>query len=157
MAGSINKVVLVGNLGREPEVRHTNSGQKIVHLSVATSDTWRDKNGERQERTEWHRVVIFNSNLADVAERLLKKGSKVYIEGSLQTREFTDASGQRKFSTEIVLSSYRGELICLDARTNTSAEAPMGDDAAPMDNTASNGWDSTPTEQAGGFDDEIPF
>ena len=157
MAGSINKVVLVGNLGREPEVRHTNSGQKIVHLSVATSDTWRDKNGERQERTEWHRVVIFNSNLADVAERLLRKGSKVYIEGSLQTRKFTDASGQEKFSTEIILNPYRGELISLDARTSPSADSSLGDDAAPADNTASNGWDSAPAAQAGGFDDEIPF
>jgi len=157
MAGSINKVVLVGNLGREPEVRHTNSGQKIVHLSVATSDTWRDKNGERQERTEWHRVVIFNSYLADVAERLLKKGSKVYIEGSLQTRKFTDASGQEKFSTEIILNPYRGELISLDARTGQPADSTLSGEAAPMDNTASNGWDTTPTEQAGTFDDEIPF
>ena len=102
MAGSINKVVLVGNLGRDPEVRHTNSGAKIVHLSVATSDSWKDKNGERQEKTEWHRVVVFNTNLADFAERFLKKGSKVYVEGALQTRKYTDASGQEKFSTEVV-------------------------------------------------------
>ena len=134
MAGSINKVTLVGNLGRDPEIRHTNAGQKIVHLSVATSDTWRDKSGERQERTEWHRVVVFNSNLADFAERFLKKGSKVYVEGALQTRKYTDASGQEKFTTEVVLG------------------------AASMDNTASNGWDSASSGgEAGGFDDEIPF
>ena len=102
MAGSINKVTLVGNLGRDPEIRHSTAGQKIAHLSVATSDTWKDKSGERQERTEWHRVVIFNANLADFAERFLKKGSKVYVEGALQTRRYTDQSGQERFTTEVV-------------------------------------------------------
>ena len=158
MASSINKVVLVGNLGRDPEVRHTNSGQKITHLSVATSDTWKDKNGERQERTEWHRVVIFNPTLAELAEKYLHKGSKVYVEGSLQTRKFTDASGQEKFTTEVVLSSYRGDLVMMDARTGMpgeAGEASTGD--MPSDNTASNGWDATPAGTAGGFDDEIPF
>ena len=153
MAGSINKVVLVGNLGRDPEVRHTTSGTKIVHLSVATSDSWRDKNGERQEKTEWHRVVIFNTNLADFAERALKKGSKVYVEGSLQTRKFTDSSGTEKFTTEIVLGSFRGELIALDGRAdNGTAAAESGEVAADA------GWDSAAaTGKTETFDDEIPF
>jgi single-strand DNA-binding protein len=159
MAGSINKVTLVGNLGRDPEIRHTNSGQKIVHLSVATSDTWKDKSGERQERTEWHRVVVFNSGLADFSERFLKKGSKVYVEGALQTRRFTDASGQEKFTTEIVLGAYRGELVLLDGRNTNNEGSTFGGDttSAPSDTTLSNGWDSAPSGEAGGFDDEIPF
>ena len=158
MAGSINKVVLVGNLGRDPEIRHTNAGQKIAHLSVATSDTWRDKNGERQERTEWHRVVIFNNTLAELAEKYLRKGSKIYVGGSLQTRKFQDASGQDKFTTEVVLSAYRGELVMLDNRNGSPFDntAPAASDV-PADNTASNGWDSAPAEANGGFDDEIPF
>lgn len=155
MAGSINKVILVGNLGRDPEIRHTNAGQKIVHLSVATSDTWKDKSGERQEKTEWHRVVVFNSNLADFSERFLKKGSKVYVEGSLQTRKFTDASGQDKFTTEIVLGAYRGELVMLDNRNAQSNDA--GADPTPADTATANGWDSAPAAGNGGFDDEIPF
>lgn len=154
MAGSINKVVLVGNLGRDPEVRHTASGSKIVHLSVATSDSWRDKSGERQEKTEWHRVVIFNSNLADFAERALKKGSKVYVEGSLQTRKFTDSSGVEKFTTEIVLGSFRGELVALDGRADNSSSAESTEGDASPDA----GWDSAPaTGKTETFDDEIPF
>ncbi len=155
MAGSINKVILVGNLGRDPEVRHTTAGAKIVHLSVATSDSWKDKNGDRQEKTEWHRVVIFNSNLADFAEKNLRKGSKVYVEGSLQTRKFQDASGQDKFSTEIVLGSYRGELVVLDGRAEGGASsegAEKGDEPA-----ADAGWDSAPTGGNEAFNDEIPF
>lgn len=156
MAGSINKVTLVGNLGREPEVRHTNSGSKIVHLSVATSDTWKDKSGERQERTEWHRVVVFNSNLADFAERFLKKGSKVYIEGALQTRKYTDNAGVERYTTEIVLGAYRGELVMLDARGQESGFGAQNTQSADAD-TAS-GWDtSSSTGGAGDFDDEIPF
>ncbi len=155
MAGSINKVILVGNLGRDPEVRHTTAGAKIVHLSVATSDVWKDKNGDRQEKTEWHRVVIFNTNLADFAEKNLRKGSKVYVEGSLQTRKFQDASGQDKFSTEIVLGSYRGELVVLDGR----AEGTPGSDAATdgSEPAADAGWDSAPTGGNETFNDEIPF
>lgn len=155
MAGSINKVVLVGNLGRDPEIRHTASGAKIAHLSVATSDTWRDKNGERQEKTEWHRVVIFNSNLAELAERALKKGSKVYVEGALQTRKFTDSSGTEKFTTEIVLGSFRGELVILDGRAdgNGAASDPVEGESAP-----DAGWDSAAaTGKSETFDDEIPF
>ena len=155
MAGSINKVILVGNLGRDPEVRHTASGSKIVHLSVATSDVWKDKNGERQEKTEWHRVVIFNSNLADFAERALKKGSKVYVEGSLQTRKFTDSNGVDKFTTEIVLGSFRGELVVLDGRADSGAPAETNEGENPAPDA---GWDSANTSgKTETFDDEIPF
>ena len=117
MAGSVNKVILVGNLGRDPEIRRMNNGDPVVNLSVATSESWRDKSsGERREKTEWHRVVIFNDNLAKVAENYLKKGSKVYVEGQLQTRKWTDQNGQEKYSTEVVLQRFRGELTMLDGR-----------------------------------------
>ena len=117
MAGSVNKVILVGNLGRDPEVRRLGSGEPVVNLRIATSETWRDKqSGERKERTEWHSVVIFNENLAKVAEQYLKKGSKVYIEGQLQTRKWTDQSGQERYTTEGVLQRFRGELTILDSR-----------------------------------------
>ena len=155
MANSINKVILVGNLGRDPEVRHTATGSKIVHLSVATSDVWKDKNGERQEKTEWHRVVIFNPNLADFAEKALKKGSKVYIEGMLQTRKFQDASGQDKFSTEVILGSYRGELVVLDGRADGNASSEPSTESGEA--TPDAGWDSAPTGGNEAFNDEIPF
>jgi single-strand DNA-binding protein len=117
MAGSVNKVILVGNLGRDPEVRHTQSGDKIVHLSVATSERWRDRNsGENRERTEWHRVVIFNDRLGEVAEKYLSKGRTVYLEGQLQTRKWTDQSGQERYTTEVVLQRFRGELTLLGGR-----------------------------------------
>jgi single-strand DNA-binding protein len=117
MAGSVNKVILVGNLGKDPEVRRMTSGEPVVNLSVATSETWRDKaSGERKERTEWHRVVIFNENLAKVAEQFLRKGSKVYLEGALQTRKWTDKDGNEKYSTEVVLQRFRGELVMLDSK-----------------------------------------
>ena len=117
MAGSLNKVTLIGNLGRDPEVRNAADGMKIVQLSVATSESWKDKNsGERKDKTEWHRVVIFNDRLADVAEKYLRKGSKIYVEGQLQTRKWTDQQGQEKYTTEIVLQRYRGELTMLDGR-----------------------------------------
>src|SRR5712672_494624 len=117
MAGSVNKVILVGNLGRDPEIRSTQDGMRIANLAVATSETWRDKmSGERKERTEWHRVAIFNERLAEVAEKYLKKGAKVYVEGALQTRKWTDNSGQERYTTEIVLSRFRGELTMLDSR-----------------------------------------
>ena len=117
MAGSVNKVILVGNLGRDPEIRSMQSGEEIAQLSLATSETWRDKaSGERKERTEWHRVVIFNENLVKVAKSYLKKGSKVYIEGSLQTRKWTDKDGAEKYTTEVVLQRFRGELTMLDGR-----------------------------------------
>jgi single-strand DNA-binding protein len=117
MAGSVNKVILIGNLGADPEVRQTQDGRPIVNLRVATSENWRDKaTGERREKTEWHRVVIFNENLARVAEQYLKKGSKVFIEGQLQTRKWQDQSGQDRYSTEVVLQQYRGELTMLDGK-----------------------------------------
>jgi single-strand DNA-binding protein len=119
MSGSVNKVILVGNLGRDPEIRSLNSGDRVANLSVATSETWRDRSsGERRERTEWHRVVIFNDNLVKVAESYLRKGSKVYLEGALQTRKYTDQSGAEKFSTEVVLQKFRGELTMLDGRAD---------------------------------------
>src|SRR4051812_1969608 len=117
MAGSVNKVIIVGNLGKDPEIRTLNSGDRVANLTIATSETWRDKqSGERKEKTEWHRVVIFNDNLVKVAESYLKKGSSVYIEGSLQTRKWTDNAGAEKYSTEIVLQKFRGELTMLGGR-----------------------------------------
>src|SRR6266545_3301629 len=128
MAGSVNKVILVGNLGKDPEVRHTQDGRAIVNLSVATSENWKDKQtGERKERTEWHRVVIFNENLAKIAEQYLKKGAKVYLEGQLQTRKYTDKDGVEKYSTEVVLQKYRGELTMLNSRGGGDS----GEDRAP--------------------------
>ena len=127
MAGSVNKVILVGNLGRDPEVRRLGSGEPVVNLRIATSETWRDKqSGERKERTEWHSVVIFNENLAKVAEQYLKKGSKIYIEGQLQTRKWQDQSGVEKYTTEIVLQRFRGELTILDSRQGGSDEYGEG-------------------------------
>ena len=145
MAGSVNKVILVGNLGKDPEVRRMQSGDPVVNLSLATSETWRDKSsGERKEKTEWHRVVIFNKNLAEVAEKYLRKGSKVYVEGSLQTRKWTDKDGAEKYSTEIVLQNFRGELTMLDTKGSGeggggrsygggAGDAPASFDRAEMD------------------------
>src|SRR5215470_10259282 len=117
MAGSINKVILVGNLGADPEIRTLNSGDRVANLRLATSETWRDRGtGERREKTEWHRVVIFNDNLVKVAEQYLRKGSKVYVEGAIQTRKWTDQQNQERYSTEIVLQRFRGELVSLDGR-----------------------------------------
>lgn len=125
MAGSVNKVILVGRVGKDPEVRHTQDGKAIVNLSLATSESWRDKaTGERKERTEWHRVVIFNENLARVAEQYVRKGSQIYVEGSLQTRKWTDNSGVEKYSTEVVLQAFRGELTLLDSKRDSGDEAP---------------------------------
>ena len=155
MVGSINKVILVGNLGADPRVNTTQNGSKVVTLSVATSDTWKDKlSGERKERTEWHRVVVFNAQLADVAERYLRKGSKVYIEGQLQTRKWEDANGQEKYTTEVVLQNFSSNLIMLDGR----GDAGAGADVCSGSSSASSGWDSAPA--AGGaaaLDDDIPF
>src|ERR1700756_2518638 len=121
MAGSVNKVILVGNLGRDPEVRSTQDGGKVATLSLATSENWRDKaSGERREKTEWHRVVIFNENLAKVAEQYLRKGSKVYLEGALQTRKWTDKEGAERYSTEVVLQGFNSSLTMLDGRAGGS-------------------------------------
>ena len=123
MPGSVNKVILVGNLGKDPKTRRLNSGDPVVNLRIATSESWKDKaTGERKEKTEWHNVVIFNENLGRVAEQYLRKGSKVYIEGQLQTRKWTDQSGQEKYTTEVVLQRFRGELTILDSRGGGSAE-----------------------------------
>ena len=157
MAGSVNKVILVGNLGRDPEVRHTQDGKPIVNMSLATSETWRDRaTGERRERTEWHRVVIFNERLADVAEKYLRKGSKVYIEGQLQTRKWTDQSGVEKYSTEVVLQNFRGELTMLDTRGGGGemAGAGAGGYEAPA---GGGGGGGEPAPAGGDLDDEIPF
>jgi single-strand DNA-binding protein len=150
MAGSVNKVILVGNLGKDPEVRRMTSGEPIVNLSVATSDTWRDKaSGEKKERTEWHRVVIFNENLAKVAEQYLRKGSKVYLEGSLQTRKWTDKDGAEKYSTEVVLQRFNGTLVMLDGRGEGggggASRERVGASEAPA------------AFQRDEMDDEIPF
>lgn len=118
MAGSVNKVILVGNLGKDPEVRSTQDGNKIVNLTLATSETWNDRaSGERKEKTEWHRVVVFNDRVADVAEKFLKKGAKIYVEGSLQTRKWTDQQGQERYTTEIVIGRFNGQLTMLDGRS----------------------------------------
>ncbi len=149
MAGSVNKVILVGNLGKDPEVRRLQSGDPVVNLSLATSETWRDKSsGERKEKTEWHRVVIFNKNLADVAEKYLRKGSKVYVEGSLQTRKWTDKDGVEKYSTEIVLQNFRGELTMLDSK---------GEGGGPGRMSSGAGEAPASFDRGGDMDDEIPF
>ena len=153
MAGSVNKVILVGNLGKDPEVRRTTSGDPIVNLSLATSESWRDKSsGERKEKTEWHRVVIFNKNLADVAEKYLRKGSKVYVEGQLQTRKWTDKDGAEKYSTEVVLQNFRGELTMLDGRSGG------GEGGGGGFSGGSRGASEAPASfQRDEMDDEIPF
>lgn len=159
MAGSVNKVILVGNLGADPEVRSLPSGGKVVNLRVATSESWRDKNtGERQERTEWHRVVIFSEGLARVAEQYLRKGSKVYIEGQLQTRKWQDQSGQDRYSTEVVLQGFNATLTMLDGRGEN--EGASGGFSAPAERS-SGGSGRRPQASApafeGGIDDDIPF
>ncbi|MCX7282438.1 MAG: single-stranded DNA-binding protein [Alphaproteobacteria bacterium] len=152
MAGSVNKVILVGNLGKDPEVRRLTSGDPVVNLSIATSESWRDKaSGEKKEKTEWHRVVIFNKNLADVAEKYLKKGAKVYIEGQLQTRKWTDKDGAEKYSTEVVLQNFRGELTMLDGRNG-------GGEGGGFGGGGSRGAGEAPASfQRDEMDDEIPF
>jgi single-strand DNA-binding protein len=157
MAGSVNKVILIGNLGFDPEIRTLNSGDRVANLRLATSESWRDKqSGERKEKTEWHRVVIFNDNLVKVAESYLKKGSKVYVEGSLQTRKWTDQSGAEKYSTEIVLQKFRGELTMLDGR---GGGAEGGDDYSGGGFSGGGGGRTQPSGPKEDFplDDEIPF
>lgn len=156
MAGSINKVILVGNLGAEPKVSNTSNGNKIVNLNVATSDTWKDKaTGERKDRTEWHRVVIFNPQLADVAERYLRKGSKVYLEGQLQTRKWEDTNGQERYTTEVVLQNFSGNLVLLDSRGGDGVPAGGNDVFSPAGGT---GWDNAASAApSADLDDDIPF
>src|SRR5579884_2636729 len=163
MAGSVNKVILVGNLGADPEIRRTQDGRPVANLRLATSESWKDKNtGERREKTEWHRVVIFNENLCRVAEQYLKKGSKVYIEGQLQTRKWQDQSGQDRYSTEVVLQGFRGELTLLDrAGSGSSAGSDFGADESgdfgspgPTRRVAAA---AAGRDARGDMDDEIPF
>jgi single-strand DNA-binding protein len=170
MAGSVNKVILVGNLGRDPEVRSLQDGNRVCNLSLATSESWRDKNsGERKEKTEWHRVVIFNENLVKVAEQYLKKGSTIYVEGQLQTRKWTDQSGTEKYSTEVVLQRFRGELTMLGGR----GDGGGGGGGPGPDDDGGYGGGSGGGSSGGGFgggggggnrrppgpdlDDDIPF
>jgi single-strand DNA-binding protein len=164
MAGSVNKVILVGNLGRDPEVRRTNAGAPVVNLRVATSESWRDKNtGERQERTEWHNVVIFNETAAKIAEQYLKKGSKVYVEGQLTTRKWQDQSGQDRYTTEVVVNRFRGDLTLLD-RAGDAVAATNGDDfgrSSPMEAGRETRTPARTPAPAGSLaeelDDDIPF
>ena len=158
MAGSVNKVILVGNLGRDPEVRHTNDGNPIVNLSVATSETWRDRSsGERRERTEWHRVVIFNERLGEVAQKYLQKGSKVYLEGQLQTRKWTDQQGVEKYTTEVVLNRFRGELTMLDSRSGGGGDFGGGSGGGGDRDFGEMSGGGGPAPGGGDLDDEIPF
>lgn len=165
MSGSVNKVILIGNLGRDPEVRRMNSGEPVVSFSVATTESWKDKNtGEKRDRTEWHNVVIFNENLGRVAEQYLKKGSKVYLEGQLQTREYTDKEGAQRKTTEVVLQRYRGELTLLDSRGRGGEDSYGGESggsfgrSSPMERVS----ERRPAAAGGGrasapIDDDIPF
>ncbi|VBB68612.1 Single-stranded DNA-binding protein [invertebrate metagenome] len=177
MAGSVNKVILIGNLGRDPEIRHSQDGTKIVTLSVATSESWKDRSsGERRERTEWHRVVIFHPGLADIAERYLRKGAKAYLEGALQTRKWADQSGIERSITEVVVGRFRGELTLLDSRSvgvgshSSAASLSSSYDPSPLttgpsaaragsvggtsDVVNDAGWDRSSIPD---LDDEIPF
>jgi single-strand DNA-binding protein len=172
MAGSVNKVILVGNLGQDPESRSMPAGGEVVNFSVATSENWKDRDGNRQERTEWHRVVVWNENLGRVAKQYLKKGSKVYLEGQLQTRKWTDQSGQDKYSTEIVLQRFRGELVLLDRRDGGGGGgggggASYGDDDFGSPSGARSDSFGSSAPRGGGsrpapafdtdLDDDVPF
>ena len=166
MAGSVNKVILVGNLGRDPEVRFTQDNKKIVTLSLATSDSWKDKNtGERKEKTEWHRVVIFNEGLANISEQYLRKGSKIYIEGALQTRKWTDKDGVDKYSTEVVLQGFNSVMTMLDGRSGGGSggggsdfpDQSSGGSGGGSAGGAGGGGGGDFSAPGGGLDDEIPF
>jgi single-strand DNA-binding protein len=166
MAGSVNKVILVGNLGRDPEIRSTQDGMRIANLAVATSETWRDKmSGERKERTEWHRVAIFNERLAEFAEKYLKKGRKVYVEGALQTRKWTDNAGQERYTTEVVLTRFRGELTMLDSAGGASGppieggydEGYAGGGFGDEPRTSGSATPARGRTPVNDLDDDIPF
>ena len=172
MAGSVNKAILIGNLGRDPEIRSTQDGTKIANFSVATSENWRDRStGERRERTEWHRVVIFDEKLTEIAEKYLRKGSKVYVEGQIQTRKWQDQSGQEKYTTEVVLNRFRGTLTMLDSRRDGEGGGDYGGSSggggggggggAPSGGSGGGGGGSgsggDPAPGGGDLDDEIPF
>ena len=171
MAGSVNKVILVGNLGKDPEVRNAQNGNKIVSFTLATSESWTDKqSGERREKTEWHRVVVFNEQVADIAERYLKKGGKVYVEGALQTRKWTDQSGQEKYTTEVVIERFRGAMTMLSSRNGEDGEAGHSANGNGGYGNRGNSRASTQEPPRGGggdaswdrgsasdLDDDIPF
>ena len=164
MAGSVNKVIIVGNLGKDPEIRRTQDGRPIANLSVATSESWKDKNsGERKEKTEWHRVVIFNEGLCRIAEQYLKKGSKVYLEGALQTRKWTDKDGVDKYSTEVVLQGFNSSLTMLDGRSGGGGGEMSQDDGDSFGSSSPSAPARRPAMAAAGggkrsdMDDEIPF
>ncbi|MBJ3775120.1 single-stranded DNA-binding protein [Acuticoccus mangrovi] len=176
MAGSVNKVILIGNLGADPEIRRTQDGRPIANLRIATSDTWRDRNsGERRERTEWHRVVVFSEGLCRVIEQYLKKGSKVYIEGALQTREWEDQQGQKRYTTEVVIQNFGGTLQMLDGRNERGGSDFGGGGGSSYGGGGSYGGDRGYSDRGGGggsgsgggggrpmpadepFDDDIPF
>src|SRR5205823_3362660 len=161
MAGSINKVILVGNLGRDPEIRSTQDGMRIANLRIATSENWRDKmSGERKERTEWHSVVIFNERLTEIAEKYLKKGAKVYVEGALQTRKWTDNSGQERYTTEVVLTRFRGELTMLDGARGAGGGPPMEssyDEGGFGEEPRASATPARSRTPVNDLDDDIPF
>ena len=164
MAGSVNKVILVGNLGADPEARSLNNGGEVVNLSVATSERWTDRDGTRQERTEWHRVVIFNENLGKIAKQYLRKGSSVYLEGQLQTRKWQDNSGQDKYSTEVVLQRFRGELVLLGGREGGGGGGgggSWGDEDRGSSGFGQGGGQRQPARASSAFDndldDDVPF
>ncbi len=162
MAGSVNKVILVGNIGRDPEIRSTQDGLRIANLSLATSESWRDKNsGERKEKTEWHRVAVFNERLVDVIEKYVKKGAKLYIEGALQTRKWTDNAGQERYTTEVVLQRFRGELTMLDGGRSGGSEggfsSDMPEEDAPRPASRPAARASAGAGASKELDDEIPF
>jgi single-strand DNA-binding protein len=154
MAGSVNKVIIVGNLGKDPEIRTFQNGGRVASFSVATSESWKDKStGEKKERTEWHRISVLNENLVGIVERFLKKGSKVYLEGQLETRKWTDKEGKERYSTEVVLRPFRGELTMLDGKSANGNAAPSFGDETPAAAISSGGGRSSAPE----LDDEIPF
>lgn len=162
MAGSVNKVILVGNLGKDPEIRSTQDGRKIANFTMATSETWNDRaSGERKEKTEWHRVVSFNDNINTFVEKFLKKGAKVYVEGALTTRKWTDQSGVEKFTTEVVITQFKGELTSLDSRSDGGGDYAPRERAAPAARapaargSAAPSWDQP--KPGGDLDDDIPF
>ncbi|WP_341760171.1 single-stranded DNA-binding protein [Candidatus Endowatersipora endosymbiont of Watersipora subatra] len=162
MVGSVNKVILIGNLGTDPEIKRTQDGRKVVNLSIATSESWRDKNtGERRERTEWHRVVIFNENLSKIIEEYLRKGSKVYIEGQLQTRKWQDQNGQDRYSTEVVLQNFNSNLTMLDSRSDSSFRSSdltsIKDYHTQSISSPSTSRPASMMEGGDDLDDEIPF
>lgn len=163
MAGSLNKVMLIGNLGADPEIRRLPSGGSVANMRIATSESWRDKNtGERREKTEWHNVVVFNDNLVRVIEQYVKKGSKLYVEGQLQTRKYQDKSGQDRYSTEVVLQGFNGNLTLLDGRGEGGGGREMSGGGGGSDFGRSSPMERRPAPQSGGgrpgdFDDDIPF